>query len=154
MEVWESMPTPPSHGQSSWDGCLQEEVVVWRCCHHPFHQQWEKPTPAASRYGPRNEPSTPSAGETFWHPLHLFGFKEEDMEKEGEGLIPTSSNLQLQEDSFFANSFHSLLLPVISTKGWASLKLHKLPLERLIFRSLLSPIWSRDIKGKANMVPC
>lgn len=59
----------------------------------------------------------PLLQQTFWHPLHLFGFKEEDMEKEGEGLTPTSSNLLLQEGSFSANSFHSFLLPVISTEG-------------------------------------
>lgn len=72
--------------------------------------------PCNLSYGPRNKPSTPSAAETFWHPFDLFGFKEEDMEKEGEGLTPTSSNLLLQEDSFFANSFH-ILFPVISTEG-------------------------------------
>lgn len=62
-----------------------------------------------SSYGPKNKPSTPPTAEIFWHPLQLFGLKEEDMEKEGEGLTSTSSNSLLQEDSFSANSFHSFL---------------------------------------------
>lgn len=64
---------------------------------------------AISSYGPKNKPSTPPTAEIFWHPLHLFGLKEEDMEKEGEGLTSTSSNSLLQEDSFSTNSFHSFL---------------------------------------------
>lgn len=38
------------------------------------------------------------------------------MEKEGEALTPKSSDLQLQEDSFSANTFPGFLPPVIYRK--------------------------------------
>lgn len=57
-----------------------------------LHQQWERPTAVVSRHGPRNEWSVPSAAEVCWHPPHLSGLSEEEVEREGEALTP---NLQL-----------------------------------------------------------
>lgn len=76
----------------------------------------ERNSPCNLQLWPKERTLNPFCSRDFWHPFNLFGLKEEDMEKEGDGLTPTSPNLLLQEDGFFANSF-LILLPVISTEG-------------------------------------
>lgn len=112
-----------------------------------------RPTTAVSSYGPRSECSILSAAEVCWHPPHLSGLSEEDVEKEEEALTPKSSNLQLQEDSFAANTFHGFLLPVIYRK----LRIFKTAVASLrdaCFQILSQPNSEQGHQRQGNLVPC
>lgn len=118
MEVWESMPTPFPSSRAKPMGLLPAPRGSCVKVRPPsISPTVERPTTAVPSYGSRSERSILSAAEVCWHPRHLSGLSKEDVEKEGEALTPESSNLQLQEDSFFANTFPGFLPPVIFTES-------------------------------------
>lgn len=75
------------------------------------------------------------------------------MEKEEEGLTPKSSNLQLREDSFSANTFYGFLPPVIYRK----LRIFKTAVASLrgaCFQILSQPNSEQGLQRQGNLVPC